>query len=460
MRCRSAALGACAIVVALVASGCITGPLPPGPPDPHLTARGYFQTEYFLGGTATAYGMVGPFGTDGRWTAKRTTSASYNTRLLVRRPFDARRFNGTVLVEWLNVSAGSDIDVTSGAAIDELLRDGYAFVGVSAQKTGVDALRSSNPSRYGSLFHPGDDYSYDIFSQAGAAVRGLFGPNVLGGLHARRVIAAGESQSAFRFVTYINAVHPLAKVFDAFLIYSRGAGAAALFTGADMPTPALIRTDQPVPIIDLQTEGDIVVLRSHLARQPDSTHFRLWEVAGGSHADEHTLSRQNPPSPTSPGSPCQFRSNSASTFAVVSAAVSALNTWVRDGLAPRSAPRITLGPDPSVLDPVVRDAHGNALGGIRLPELEVPISTITGLPNPAPPNAPAIFQAFCRLFGQTIPFSASELAQLYPSHDGYFQKVVHATDSVVAKGFVLREDGEPWKLVAAASNIGEPPATP
>ena len=34
--------------------------------------------------------------------------ADYRTRILVYRPADAARFNGTVVVEWLNVSGGLD----------------------------------------------------------------------------------------------------------------------------------------------------------------------------------------------------------------------------------------------------------------------------------------------------------------------------------------------------------------
>jgi hypothetical protein len=452
---RSAAISACALLVAVVGSGCISGPLPVKPPTPDLTARGYTEKEFFLDGNARSYEQVGTWGTDGHWVAKPAPgSARYRTRLLVQRPADPAKFNGTVLVEWLNVSAGGDIDVTNGAAIDEMTRDGFGFVGVSAQKVGVDALKSGTPSRYGSLVHPGDDYSYDIFTQAAAALRQRIGVDAFGGLKVQRLLAAGESQSASRFVTYINAVQPLQHAYDGFIVYSRGAGAAPLFAGATMPSPALLRTDGSAPVIDLQTEGDIVVLRSHRARQPDEARFRLWEVAGGSHADEHTVSRKNPPDPTVAGSPCQYRFNSANTFLVVGAAVFALDEWVRYGVEPPHAPRIQLGPDPDAADPVVRDADGLAVGGIRLPELEVPIATINGLVNPAAPTAPPVFQSFCRLFGRTIEFSPADLAARYPSHDGYVEDYVRAANQAVRAGFLLAPDAQVLKAVAAASDIG------
>jgi hypothetical protein len=109
------------------------------------------------------------------------TTAPYTTRLLVRRPTRASDFNGTVVVEWLNVSSKTDVDVDFGYLADEILRKGDAWVGVSAQAAGIDStggsqfgpaavgLKAWDPERYGALHHPGDAYSYDIFSQAGRA---------------------------------------------------------------------------------------------------------------------------------------------------------------------------------------------------------------------------------------------------------------------------------------------------
>ncbi len=62
----------------------------------------------------------------------------YKTRIVVRRPTDPADFNGTVVVEWLNVSGGLDAAPTTTYAGRELVRSGYAWVGVSAQKIGVE----------------------------------------------------------------------------------------------------------------------------------------------------------------------------------------------------------------------------------------------------------------------------------------------------------------------------------
>jgi hypothetical protein len=160
----------------------------------------------------------------------------YKTRIVVRRPIDARKFNGTAVVEWLNVTLGLDVAVDWTFAHTELIRDGFAWVGVSAQYVGVEGgpgivpgpsqpLKTANPARYGSLDHPGDSFSYDIFSQAARAIRVPSGPNPLGDLELERVIATGHSQSAFRLVTYIDAIHPLARVYDGYLVHSRARSA-------------------------------------------------------------------------------------------------------------------------------------------------------------------------------------------------------------------------------------------
>ena len=199
-----------------------------------LKAKGYVVEEFFLAGTAQSYKLVGEATIDGRWQAVPADTSAYATRMVVVRPADAKRFNGTVAVEWLNVTGGLDAAPDWSYTHRELLRSGYAYVGVSAQRVGVEggsrfgsggALKSANPARYGGLSHPGDAFAFDMFTQAGRVVDS---GQVLGGLKAARVLAMGESQSASYLTTYVNAVDPLARVYDGFLIHSRSGSAALL----------------------------------------------------------------------------------------------------------------------------------------------------------------------------------------------------------------------------------------
>lgn len=202
-----------------------------------LAALGYREEEYFVSGTATAFRSPGPMPADGVCPIVPDASAAYTTRVLVRRPVDRGRFNGVLFMEWFNVSGGVDADVDWLYTHTELIRDGFGWVGVSAQHAGITGrrrpdgrapaggLQARDPDRYGALVHPGDDFSYDIFSQAGRAVREAMPGSLL--------IASGVSQSAYRLTTYINAVDPIAQVYDGFFVHSRAGACAPLVLPAE-----------------------------------------------------------------------------------------------------------------------------------------------------------------------------------------------------------------------------------
>jgi hypothetical protein len=344
---------------------------------------------------------------------------------------------------------------------EELVREGYAWVGIGAQAVGVNApgtgLKAWDPARYAPLQHPGDGYSYDIFSQAAQAIRRPQGQDPLGGLRITHMIATGRSQSAFRLVTYINAFHPRTRAFDGYFVHSRGANAAGLTADAltadpePIPPGAHIRADVGVPVFDLQAEGDIVALRSHLARQAPSEHYRRWEIAGAAHAETPRWVAEEPP-PLDRGPGCRAPVNAAPHHAVVKAGLRALTRWVRDGVVPLQSPAIELG-DAQADDPVVRDQHGNAKGGIRLPQLEAPVATLDGRRNDVAQTAPG-GQNFCFLFGHTVPFDAATLKSLYPSHDAFVERFSRAADALERDGYFLKPEADAARTAAAASGIG------
>jgi hypothetical protein len=428
---------------------------------PASTPAGFVEEERFFSGTATSYAKAGSWGIDGAWTATPNTKADYKVRMLIRRPADPSRFNGTLIVEWLNVTAMSEGAADYMQMAEEIVRGGYAWAGVGAQASGVNApgtgLKAWDAARYDSLVHPGDAYSYDIFSQAGQALRSANAP--LGGLRVQRMLATGRSQSAFRLVTYINAIQPLTRMFDGYFVHSRGANAAGIGAeqlgrdaGSPIPAGARIRTDIDVPVFDLQAEGDMITLGSHLTRQDPNPRYRRWEIAGAAHAETPRWVVEVPP-PLDRGPGCKEAVNSAPHHAVVKAGLAALTRWVRDGVAPPQSPLIELEA-PTALDPaVVRDAHGNAKGGIRLPELEAPTATLDGRRNDVGQATPGT-QNFCFLFGNTVPFDAATLRSLYPGHDAYVKRFSAAADALVRDGYWLKPEADLAKAAAAASGIG------
>ncbi len=452
-----------------VASASLAGPVSGGRGQPFgaqtkadLATSGYAEAEYFASGTGQAYDKDGAWGLDGMWAVKPAGRADYKVRMLVRRPSEPRRFNGVLVIEWLNVSSMQEGAADFMLMKEEIERSGYAWVGVGAQASGINTprmgLKAWDPERYGTLAHPGDAFSYDIFTQVTQALLKPSSVNPLDGLRVRHTIAVGRSQSAFRLVTYLNAFHSRARVFDGYLIHSRGANAAGLTAeqlGRDadpVPAGARLRTDAGVKVLDVQAEGDMVTLRSHLTRQADSADYRRWEIAGAAHAESPQWIPGLTPVPDM-GMRCLDPINSAPHHAVIKAALRALTLWVRDGKAPRSSPPITLG-DPAAPDPVVRDAHGNAQGGIRLPQLETPTARLDGLRNDVPAGTPG-GQNFCFLFGHTVAFEPAVLAKLYPTREAFVRKFTAAVEAIVRDGFWLQPEGDQALVAARQAPVGK-----
>jgi hypothetical protein len=433
---------------------------------------GYVAEEFFVSGSASSYQAAGELGPDGRWSVSPAAAANYTTRIVALTPEDATRFNGTVLVEWLNVSGGIDAPAVWMMAHREMLRAGYAYVAVSAQRVGVEggvnlmgidmSLKSQDSQRYSSLNHPGDAYAYDIFSQAGRLARQ---PDVLRGLRAEHVIALGESQSAMFLTTYINAVDPHGGVYDGFLVHSRFGPAAPL--NGDSVFEALestssqgvaFRPDLGAPLVTIITETDLFGGRRqgyHSARQADNQQLRVWEIAGTAHADNYTiqvaaidsgsaaladLAAAYAPTNTLMGQELDHCINFAPQHHyVLQAALSQLNDWVSTGRpAPRGAP-IELNGDQPVLD-----EHRLVRGGIRTPWVDVPIARTSGVGGEQ--------TAMSSIFGSGDLFDAPTVQRLYPSGAAeYLERFTASLDAAIGAGFLLAADrAEILELAAAA----------
>ena len=394
-----------------------------------VTDQGYLTEEYFLEGEATAYELTeGDHNPDGQWkTQPSSDKAAFKTRLLVVRPEDPAAFNSTVVVFWLNVTAGFEL----GSAAGETLRD-YAWVGVSAQKIGIDGipqdpqgLKAWDPKRYGSLVHPGDAYSYDIFTEAASAVgpdRDTEGLDPMAGLAVER----GASQSAARLRTYIDGVHHLADVFDGylpFIDFGRVVPFASDLEDRHGGARASIRADLDVPVIVVNSETELTSYYG--VREPDSARFRLREVPGTSH-----VSVPRPAEPTEGGS------NWMSYYPVYNSAIRHLHRCITDGVEPPKMPLVEVKPG-TPRPEVVRDQHGNALGAIRLPDLEVPTASHSGFGTQRPGSR------FGFLYGTATDFDGDQLAALYPNRESYLDAWNAALARAVDEGMILPEDAPP-----------------
>ena len=382
----------------------------------NLTLHGYVEEEYFFSGEAAASPMDA------------LARVPYKSRMIVRRPASPEDFNGTVLFEWLNVTAGADLDSLWPWGHKEILSGGYAYVAITSQLVGVCcsplSLKGWDPLRYATLVHPGDDYSYDIFVQG---VQAVVHPDLnrttwldptkvapLSGLRPQRVIASGTSQSAGRMTTYINQWHAHDRLVDAYLMM-RGGG----------PYPAL---DTPV----LQLNEEILA-----ATQEDSTFFRLWQEAGTSHSPKagwdqrwpqlaRDIGSQGLPNVVNVG--CSI--NRGRVDYALDAAIFSVDQWLINGTPPPTAPRLQTDDSGSLM----RDENGLAVGGLRYSFIEVPtaLNTAEG----------------CPLLGTFAPWDVDKVRALYPTQGDYLSAIDAWDDALVAAGLLRPYDAEQDKAEA------------
>jgi Alpha/beta hydrolase domain len=432
-----------------------------------LAALGYTEHEFLLEGTASGYRLTSERTPDGRWSVEPNDPAAFATRVLLRRPADDARYSGTVVVEWLNVSGGLDAAPNWMLAHTNLLRRGHAWAGVSAQRAGIEGgglvpgmhLKAAHPSRYEVLSHPGDAWSFDIFSQAGRALAELPELSADRGGRTTRLLASGHSQSAAFLVTYVNAVDQLARVFDGFLVAGRTGAGAALDTGFNPAASRAerIRDDLRVPVIVLQTETDVTLLGSGLIKQPDSDLLRNWEIAGAAHADTYLLfasgqddgaleparlaALMRPTTDVLMGH-TDFPVNSGPQHHYVEcAAFDQLDGWAAGRTKPPAAPRLAVTDDGRALR---RDDLGVAIGGIRTPWTDVPLSILSGTGQRG--------EMFAFLFGTTKNLAGHDLARLYPGGEAdYLAKFDASLESAIGAGFLLPDDRDEIRAVAAVS---------
>ena len=442
---------------AAVPNPIVTGPIPqtvaPGDPSHDypffatnldLASKGYVEQEFFVAGTANRYNTPTLTLTNGIDPTGTIIDSDhpYKTRIVVRRPLSANQFNGTVLVEWFNVTNGYDVEADWFQSYEHFMRSGYAWVGVSAQRAGVDFMRAWS-ARYTSLdvtqggSITNDALSYDIYSQVAQAIHTPGAVDPLGGLPRQRIIATGHSQSGGRLTTYFNSIQKLAGVYQAFVMHGP-------ITGS--PT----RTDLGLKVFKILSETDV----PGQVRQPDTNEYRTWEIAGTSHVDyQRTLAggpieARDLPSP--PVLNCQLPPWSRIPFHyALNSVYDHIVQWMTVGTSPPTAVPLTIlpGGPPFV---IARDGFGNALGGIRLSQHAVATATNQGVnPGPAFPGANCPSNR-----GFSVPFDAATLHALYPSHDAYFNMVIRASKLNAINGYILLPDLVEDMVDALISNVG------
>ena len=205
--------------------------------------------------------------------------------------------------------------------------------------------------------------------------------------------------------------------------------------------------------------------------QADGRNTVTWEVTGAAHSDRWVSKAIQIPSPgplpaklsrsqelqlrdqydnygqdlDPSGAACAPSPHKGSEFPrlfTLDAAVQDLSTWLTQGVRAPSAPTIQrVGPVPtSPKKKLERDPDGNALGGLRLPFINVPVAAYDG--------------EACIEAGTTIPFTPAHLQQLYPTHATYVRMMLDATNNAVAQRYLICQDAQTVMRKASESSIG------
>jgi hypothetical protein len=423
-----------------------------------LSRYGYIEEEYLIGGQARVFDWP-----DGA-RQKVLAQGPYVARILVRRPKESRDFNGTVIVEPFNPSSPVDLPIMWAESHQQMLADGYAWVGVTIKPNTIKALKQFDAVRYSSVAMPNPlasprcdtpginawsqpttpadetGLAWDMLSQLGRLLKEDAPANPLG-QPAQRLYMTGQSQTAGYARTY-------AAVFGRTTVDGKGKPLfdAYLYSGSppwqvplhqcmkDLPAgdPRLITPAVGVPIIELFAQGDIgtnIETRRADADGRDDL-FRRYEIAGAAHTDPweemsfasgEDMRRIEGRGADGPRDVCTPENVTPSDFPiryVFNAAWRNLDKWVRNGVAPPRAPRLELrvnAGEPFAPDKAfVEDAQGNAKGGVRTPYVDVPTARWVG----------AKAGAFrCIFSGYKLEFDEQRFASLYKDHAAYVKKV-------------------------------------
>lgn len=419
-----------------------------------LRASGYVEQEFFLRAQARGYAPDGEWHRDGQWHARtRTAPQPVATRLLVRRPADPSRFNGTVVVEWLNTTIGYDLDGGWLLTRDELMREGYAWVGVSAEAEGIAFLQQADAQRYASLAIPHNDLAFDVYSDAARAIR-AHSAEMLGLTRpapALKLIGMGYSQSAVFLYTYVDAFQPRDHAFDGFFMHGAAPASAPVEPDQSHVFAPRIRPDLDVPVMQLQTEMEVMVSWP-LSSTPDTDRVRYWEVAGAAHLNQH-MQRELGPIALPALKPsrdlsCFRPRNTLPLNLVDQAALHGLRTWITQGTPPPIAPRMQR----NALGFVRNDEWGNAEGGIRLPQLTVPTAHYGMYSNFSTSSFSMRDMYACIAGGSTVPFDAATMARLYPTREAYVKRFRGAAQALEKAGFLRPADVDPMVEQAASDS--------
>lgn len=368
---------------------------------------------------------------------------TYKTAVWVRRPSNPRLASGVAVAEPLHsLGIFGVLDNTQRY----LVAHGDVHIAVAANSGVVDALvKPANPGRYATLQVPASaDAENQILAGVGALLHQAHDP-LLPDVAVSDAILGGWSETAIQTRNFISSPDATATINGRRLYDGYYPAQAAV---GSMPGPI---PDVGVPVVELEGERELL---EHVRRfgtigyrRADSATYRLYEVPGMAHV---TSEPDSPLAPFSLGLQCDWPAGaSSSTFKqthIWGMALDNLIRWVSRGVPAPHAPRIAVQADGTT---IVRDASGNALGGVRSVVVDVATATIvpTSLNPGGVPGTP------CGYVGYQLDFSQPRLVQLYANHGAYVNRVVKDVHRLVGGHWLLPDDARAEIADAVESHV-------
>jgi hypothetical protein len=260
---------------------------------------------------------------------------------------------------------------------------------------------------------------------------------------AKTVFSSGSSASSSILSAYINYHHDLGFLpdgrppFDGYLI-----------------TVGIIPDTRPkgAMLAMLESEGEVQFgIQTHRVEpaDTDSPPFRLYQIPGAGHVlsaplpEVSTVEAANVSAQVVPQGvaglsdvgevPQGVRPYNKVNTPIVWGVWNNMYIWIEKGIPMPKSVRIRR--DPNSADGIARDSHGNALGGIRTPWVEVPEATYLCRMSEKNP-----LRAGMRMF------SDDEMKALYGSRGHYAQLVNKKVDQLVRDRWIMAEDADLMKI--------------
>lgn len=446
-----------------------------------LSAAGYVEQELYLSGVAPAITAQG----------KILFDVPYITRILVRKPRDPARFNGTVIIEpltWIG-ERGAGWILTK----DYLLRKGYAEVAytLSINKPQQDPKTRTDPNwmpdpepanlnlefmrrfdyaRYSPLgfyydpsrFTRGDHadpfvpQSQGIGAQLALLLKSNLAKGPLPGLRVERVYVNSWAVTAQVWMDYLDqGRHPQWRMPDGSPLidaYMTGKMEFGSLGGEPLRVPRHLPAD--VPFVNVYSQSELmtdVLAGVPAAADSDQPRMRFYELTGVPHmrpADLGTEEVEQLPAEIGKGNDptCMHIYDEEPENVLVAALLDDMDAWVRTGVPMPRADRVARRGKSVARDPKTH----NLIGGVRPPWVQVPVAAYM---TDAETN--------CGLLYDTkIVYTPERLRALYGTYDNYVRRFDAAKRASIEARYLLSEDAEGVRPIATPDDFHTSPAAP